>query len=298
MPTLYCRKHFGLGGALFGTILFSMALAGCEKRDGDQAPAPNSQIVARLGDQVITVQELDTEFRFANVPNEKRRDPDLVKRVLGDLVTRKYLVQKAMSAKLDREPSVLLDMMRAREQVLANGFSQRQLSTQAAAVSKTDVDNFIANNPGKFSNQQVLNIEQVSVPTSLVSQDTVDMLKNMPSLDDVDRKLTSLGISHGRSSSILSSAEIPDDLLKSINVKGDGGVFFAKAGQNGVFFVVKGRETRPVEGEGAAILARQLLRADTAKAEASMASFSANMIAKYEGDYAKIMNEPAKPNTN
>ena len=84
-------------------------------------------MVARIGDQVVTVQELDTEFRWANVPNDRRRDPDIVKRVLGELVTRKYLLHQAQEAKLDREPTVLLDLLRAREQVLANAFAFRRL---------------------------------------------------------------------------------------------------------------------------------------------------------------------------
>src|SRR5215217_4873508 len=79
------------------------ALAGCGPKSEDQAPSPNSQIVARIGDQVVTTQELETEFRWANVPNDRRKDPAIVKRVLGELVTRKYLLQQAMAAKLDRE---------------------------------------------------------------------------------------------------------------------------------------------------------------------------------------------------
>ena len=34
---------------------------------------------------------------------------------VGEIVVRKYLLQQAMTAKLDREPGVLLDLLRARE---------------------------------------------------------------------------------------------------------------------------------------------------------------------------------------
>src|SRR6187431_487390 len=112
------------------------ALAGCGPKSEDQASAPNSQIVARIGDQVVTIQEFETEFRWANVPNDRRKEPAIVKRVLGELETRKYLLQQAMAAKLDREPTVLLDLLRVREQVLANAFASRQISTRASAVSK------------------------------------------------------------------------------------------------------------------------------------------------------------------
>ena len=68
-------------------------------------------------------------------------------------------------------------------------------------------------------------------------------------------------------------------------------MFFVRAGPNGVFFKVKSEEARPLEGEAAANLARQFLRADALKAEAGMAAYSANLEAKYEGEYAKIMQQ-------
>jgi hypothetical protein len=37
------------------------------------------------------MQELENEFRLANVPVDKQKDPETLKRVMTDLVTRKYL---------------------------------------------------------------------------------------------------------------------------------------------------------------------------------------------------------------
>jgi EpsD family peptidyl-prolyl cis-trans isomerase len=277
----------------------SAAVAGCGKKSEDQASAPNGQIVARVGDQVVTTQELDTEFRWANVPNDRRRDPEVVKRVVGELVTRKYLLRQALAAKLDREPTVLLDVLRGREQLLANAFASRQISTRASAVSKADIDKFIANNPAKFADQQIMNVEQISILFNPSAQSAVDATKNLSSLDEVDQKLTAMGIPHGRSSGVLNSAEIPDELLKTIQAKKPDDVVFARAGQNGVFFQVKSKEPHPIEGDAAAALARQLLRIDMLKTEASMASISANIEAKYEGDYAKIMaDQPVRPSSN
>ena len=75
-------------------------------------------------------------------------------------------------------------------------------------------------------------------------------------------------------------------------------MLFARAGQNGVFLQVKSKEPRHVEGEAAVALARQLMRNDMLKAESATVSFSANMEAKYEGNYAKIMAQPANPSNN
>jgi EpsD family peptidyl-prolyl cis-trans isomerase len=122
----------------------------------------------------VTVQELETEFRWSNVPNDKRRDPDIVKRILGELVARKYLLQQATTAKLDREPTVLLDLLRAREQVLANALISRQVSTRASAINQLDVDKYIANNPAKFANRQVVAVDQISFPVGPNAQSVID----------------------------------------------------------------------------------------------------------------------------
>jgi EpsD family peptidyl-prolyl cis-trans isomerase len=281
----------------FLILTFVAVLAGCGKKE-EQAAAPNSQIVARIGEQLVTVQELDTEFRWANVPNDKRRDPDTVRRVLGELVTRKYLLQQAVANKLDREPTVLLDMLRAREQVLANAFASRQISTKISAVNKADIDKYISNNPGKFANQLLIGVEQITFALNPNTQSIIDVTKNLNSLDEVDQKLTALGIPHNRSHGMLNSSEIPDELFNALQAKKPEDVLFARAGQNGVFLQVKSKEPRHVEGEAAVALARQLMRNDVLKAEAATVSFSANMEAKYEGDYAKIMAQPANPSNN
>ena len=59
-----------------------------------------------------------------------------------------------------------------------------------------------------------------------------------------------------------------------------------------MFLKIRSQETRPLEGPAADALARQFIRFDMMKSEAGLASFSANMEAKYEGDYAVIMGTP------
>ena len=271
--------------------LCGFVLLGCSKKIEEKTEAPKSQVVARIGDQVITTQELDNEFRLANVPTEKRKDPAAIKQVLGNIVTRKYLVRQALDKKLDREPTVLLDILRAREFVLANAMASRDLSEKSAAIARADIDKYIASNPSKFADRQILSVEEIVVPVSVVSQAFMDETKDMNSLDQVEQKLTAMGIAHSRSHGELSSGDVSPDFLKVMLSKQADNVFFLRADQNGIFFKIKGVESRPLEGDGAANLARQLMRLDLAKSEASMTAVAANLEAKYEGDYANIMEK-------
>src|SRR5258705_4621055 len=282
----FCRAAVVLG-------LCGFLVAGCGKKSGEQAAPSNSQVVAHVGDQVITAQEFENELRLLNIPADKQKEPEVVKRVLNEMVTRKYLLAQAMNAKLDREPNVLLDLLRAREQVLANAFVSRTVSAKLSAISKADIDKYVANNPLKFANRKVMTVEQIAFPLSANAQAVLDATKNANSLEDVDQKLTAMGVSHNRSMGTINSAEIPDDLMNSMRAKKADDVFFVRSGQNGVFLKVKGEELQPLEGEAAFNSARQLLRNDLLKAEAGIMSVSANLEAKFEGVYSKIMS--AKP---
>ena len=61
----------------------AVVLAGCGKKS-DQPSASKGQVVARVGEEVVTVQDLETEFRWANVLRpllefcrQPRRAPDV-----------------------------------------------------------------------------------------------------------------------------------------------------------------------------------------------------------------------------
>ncbi len=264
-------------------------LAGCGKKEGDQGAASSGQVVARVGDQVVTTQELENELRHTNIPPDKQKDQEVIKRVLSELVARKYILQQALAAKLDREPGVLLDLLRAREQVLETPSLKRSVASKTPG--KTDVDKYIANNPLKFANRKFFSVEQIGFPFGPSSQSFVDDNKDAKTLDEIDQRLTAAGVPHGRQMGVLNSGDIAQDFYTSIEAKKADDVFFVRAGPNGIFFKVKGEEVRPVEGEAAANLARQLLRADALKAEAGIANYSANLEAKYEGVYAEIMKQ-------
>ena len=244
----------GVYRAIALTFACGLVLSGCGN-EADRGAASKGQIVARIGNEDITTQELQNEFRLNNIPPDKQKDPAVIKPVINELVMRKYLLQQAVAAKLDREPGVLLDLLRARAQVLANAFLTRTVANEP--ISKADIDNYIANNPSKFANRQLVAVEQIVFPLAANAQSVVDAAKQSKSLDEVAQQLTSMGVQHGRSMGALNSSEIPVELFNAIQAKKADDVFFVRSGANGVFFQVRGEEARPLVGEAAANAARQ-----------------------------------------
>ena len=282
---------FGLCRTGVTFAICCVVLMGCSKKVEEKTEALSSQIVARVGTQEITTQELDNEFRLANVPVDKRKEPAVVQQVLGELVTRKYMVARALQEKLDREPTVLLDILRAREIVLATAAASRDLTSKASAIAKSDIDKYTTDHPLKFANRQIAIVEQIVLPGTSISQALLDATKDMKSLDEVDQKLTSMGIAHSRSPGALNSGDVSPDFFNLIQAKRIDDIFFSRVGPNGIFFKVKDIETHPLEGDEAANVARQSLRLDLLKSEASSAAVAANLEATYEGNYASIMRQ-------
>ena len=283
--------------SLAATLLCGVVLSGCGKGADNQAAAPKGQIVARVGSDVITTQELENEFRLDNIPADKQKDPATLKRVMGNLVARKYLVRQALDLKLDREPGVLLDILRSRELVLANAAISRSVSAKVSAISKSDIDKYIASNPLKFADRKIMSVEQIIFPMEPSGQSVIDATRDAKSLDEIDQKLTAMNVRHTRSMGSIDSAELPESLFDRMQNKKPDDVFFLRAGPNGVFIDVKSEEARPLGGEAAINFARQALRNDLVKSEIGMASVAANLEAKYEGDYVELMGQQGQDPT-
>ena len=266
-------------------------LGGCSKRSGE-ATAAGGQVVAHVGNQVVTNQELENELRLANIPTDKQKDPAIVRQVLGQLVVRKYFLQQALAAKLDREPGVLLDLLRAREQVLENAYLVR--TVDAKSPTKAEIDRYIADNPAKFANRKLFQVEQIVFPINPSTESLIEASRDAKTLDEVDQRLTSASVPHARQNGVLQSGELNRELVEKIEGRKNDDIFFVRSGQKGVFFKVVGEEARPVQGEAAVNLARQFMRSDAIKGELGIASYTASREATYEGDYQQIMQGERK----
>ncbi len=272
---------------LSGTVL-----AACNK----ETAAPKGQVIARVGNEDVTQQELENELRWAQIPAD-RRDDATIKRVLGDLVQRKYLVQKAMAGKLDREPSILLDLLRSREQILATSYTQRDAAGRSTAIGKADIDKYILSHPLMFERRQLLTVDKISIAMTPATQQVVEATKSMKSLEEIEKKLKEMSVLYNRSMGSLSSGDIPEEFYNILKGQKPDDVFFVPTGPTGTFFRVKGAETTPMKAEDAARIARQALVVEIMRGEMRKLADTAQAEAKYEGNYAKIMSAPPATNT-
>jgi len=271
----------------------ALALAGCGKK-ADTAVV--GQVVAHVGPDDVTQQEVDNELRLANVPADKRTD-DVVKAILTRILERKYLVQQAIAAKIDREPTIHLDLMRARENILAGAFAQREVGQKATAISKSEVDGYIQGHPDQFDRRRIFEIEQVSFAPIKDMEGLAAATKDYKTIDQVEAKLNQLGIKYSRGPAALDSATMPEQMLKTLDARKPDDVFFVRSRSNASFFKVASVDNKPLTGDEAQALGKRELAQELLKKTAEDTSRAAVASTKFEGDYNRIMSAatPAAP---
>jgi EpsD family peptidyl-prolyl cis-trans isomerase len=268
----------------------AMLLAGCGKKQAE--PAVVGQVIAHVGPDEVTQQELDNELRLANVPADKRSDP-VIKAALSRIVERKYLVQQAIAAKLDREPTVHLDLLRSHEQILAGAFVQRDLSAKMSGISKNEIDSYIQAHPKEFDQRELFQVDQISFPTPKDVDALAAATKDFKTLDQVEAKLNEMNIKFSRGTATLDSATMPPEMLKVLDARKPDDVYFIRSSGSASFFKVTSVDQKPMTADQANEFAKRQLRIDIGRKGAEAMSKEALADAKFEGDYARIMTAPA-----
>ena len=259
-------------------------------------PGRGREVIAHVGPDDITQQELDNELRLANVPADKRTDA-IVKGALTRIVERKYLVQQALAAKLDREPTVHLDLLRAREQILAGAFVQRDLSGKMSAVSKNEIDSYIQGHPKQFEQRELFQVDQISFPTPKEVEALAAATKDFKTLEQVEAKLNEMHIKFSRGDATLDSATMPPEMLKVLDARKPDDIYFIRSRGGASFFKVTSVDQKPLTGDQADNFARREVRVDIGRKGAEEITKAALADTKFEGDYARIMTSatPSAP---
>ena len=138
-------------------VLVALLLAiptGCEKAVAER---PGAHLVAKVNGTEISIREV------------RGVQPGAAAQALEKVIDRELLVQKALAAKLDRDPQVQQTIDNARRQLLAQAYLERTASA-AGGNSKDEVRAFYEENPALFSQRRVYRMRElvVSAPAEMI----------------------------------------------------------------------------------------------------------------------------------
>jgi EpsD family peptidyl-prolyl cis-trans isomerase len=135
-------------------IVMLMVPAGCERAVAERPSA----LVAKVNGTEISIHHV----RSAAAPGSAAQ-------ALEKVIDRELLVQKALAAKLDRDPKVVESIETARRQILAQAYLERAASA-AAGSSRDEVRAFYAENPALFAERRIYRLRElvVSAPAEMI----------------------------------------------------------------------------------------------------------------------------------
>ena len=163
-------------------------------------------MIALVNGTEITAAELNEEARARGIPIG--RDPALKAALIGELVDRKLLVQRAQEQGLDREPSYLLAKRRSDEILLA----QQMLAAadDGGRAADGELQQYIAANPAAFGRRALVSVDQLAI-AGRVPADLQRAVAEAPTIERMQQLAAAAGLPASRASETVDSGN-PLDL--------------------------------------------------------------------------------------
>lgn len=234
-------------------ILVGASLTGCGGKDS----APEGQVIARVGDQEITLSELNSEL-IANNLGKRADDKSVTKTMVERLVARKLLVEAARDSGLDKTSEYVLSRQRTEENELA-GLAQRQMMSQVKPPTRAEAEKFIKENPGTFDDRKLLVLEQIRFLQPANAND-VKLIEKAKSLDQVAELLKQNAIRFERVPTVLDTTSINAQLAERIDDLPPGEVFVISNGQMVLANVIREKQPAAIPQEARVQYASQLIQ--------------------------------------
>lgn len=232
--------------ALACALLFS----GCGRE-------PGGQVAAVVGDDEITLQEINAEIGNAQIP--KGADPKAIQRTaLQRTIERRLLAGMARDDGLEKQPEFII-RQRQLEDALLVQMLRDQAGRSIRVPNEAALDKYVAAHPNRFADRTLLRLDQIRFPMP-PDPTKLRALEADHSIDAVAATLNKLGIAFERVPATLDSSQLPPAVLARIKALPAGEPFIVPDGALVSVSVVSSSLAAPVLGAAARPIAVQMIR--------------------------------------
>jgi EpsD family peptidyl-prolyl cis-trans isomerase len=275
-----------------------LVMAGCSKHD--ESSKGGSQVVAKVNGSEITVHQLNFALSKVGKLDQSQIKPASEK-VLQQMVDMELLKQKAVDAKLDRDPNVLQVLEAARQQVLAQAYMQKIASKQSAP-SGDDVQKFYDTHPELFSERNVYVIQEFMVKDGNQHVSEIEAgISAAKTGDDLAKWLKDNNYVFNANASRKAAEQLPLDLLKKLNTLKTGDTLIVKGPDSLVLLFLAKIDRQPVDLEKAKPVIQQYLvnAGQQTLVKNEMTALRKEAKVEFLGDFSKLTlnNEATVPGT-
>lgn len=206
------------------TVVASIGLAACSA----ETERKSGQAVAKVNGTEVTVHQINAELRDVTPEQIAANGERIKKQAVDALIERQLLVAAAIDEKIDRDPDVMQAIVRAREQILAQAFLQRKLTSGATPPTLAEAEEYHRANPALFSDRKSYQMQQIVVPGYDYTADMKAAVDSAKSLDDIAAWLDSRKVPYARGQAVRNTAELPPQLVPNLTELGKGRPFVTR----------------------------------------------------------------------
>ncbi len=245
-------RHYGFLVAAAGAAL---ALSGCG--GGAEKTLSEGQSIARVGDEDVTIHELNAELKGAPIPAGDQRKL-IEQAALQQIVDRRILADIAREQKLDETPDYLLMKKRAEETVLVQ-LLQQKIAGTVKRPTREAAKTFITANPNLFDQHKIFVLDQITFQMPADPKKLVQ-LQPLKSLGDIEQWLNENGLQYRRLPSSLDSIQMPAEMTNKIMSLPAGEVFVVPTNGAVTASVITNTRIEPITGDKAIDVAMRMLQ--------------------------------------
>ena len=204
-------KHITIG------LLLSL-LVSCGKTDKAKS---ESQIVARVNDDEISVHQLNFALSRAGVKGEEQAK-QITSQLLQRLIDRTALVQQAKAEKLDRDATVLLALEEAKNQVLSQAWLERHARGNDKPTAN-EVADFNKAHPELFEKRKIYQLKELLIESKAENQQQLEnLLQTSGDVNALAANLTAQKISYKENQTTLAAEKLPMEHLPGLYALSNG----------------------------------------------------------------------------
>lgn len=274
------------------SVLIGVAVAGCG--DKKEEKKENTQVAAKVNGQEITVHQVNEVLSKA--PNMK---PEEAKQagygVLRNLVDQELLVKQALENKVDRDPRTVSALESARNQILAQGYLEKQLTSLPKPGSQ-EINAYYAAHPELFAERRIYRFQELLVNGGPARVEEIrNKVAATPNLNAFVEWLKAEKIPYRVNAAVKKAEELPLELLPRVHKMKDGQAMVTVNGPNVLIVQLLQSQSQPLTQEAATpIIERYLMNAkrrETVTALLKKLRDSAEI--EYIGAFADAGKQPA-----
>jgi EpsD family peptidyl-prolyl cis-trans isomerase len=193
---------------------FAALLSSCNQHT---EPGHSTQVVAKVNDNEITLDELHAAVDAIGADTNT---------LVDSLIDEELLVQSALANHLDRDPTVVQQIERARRQILARAYEERSVLPHTE-ISADAYREYYRTNPALFSHRRIYRTLTFSIPRTELTHTLRNALDHARSAIDVRQLLDRHRVAFEAVETTRPAEEIPNDILAQLAQAAIGDVLIA-----------------------------------------------------------------------